>query len=389
MNQFTWCVTFGITVWFLSPRLFLCMDKRVARHHVAHLISPPQQEALRTSVETPRFSGHSRKHNRQSEAHILSEYAQCLESLARATRSQQPTRDALLAALPLLTTSPALVQFMDCLRHGQEIESSLSLQGSTIYEERFFEFLRLSLVHHVFIPQALEQAADLIREDVRHHQDITTATAQARSSASLLTYLPFLVLLLLLIASPTARQGIHTSPFVLTLGIGIILNRLGDRWIQQMVRRSNATTSDLSSSLAQRLCVTLRAGVSLRDSVEAWAAESESSLHEALLGGESLSIALQQFVQQHDGGAHHLVQVLLEADRDGLPVVHTISRLSFEMRTHRRQQVDIKVRQLPTKLTLPIVLCVLPSFIFMTVIPLILANLRQFTFSPPPLPNIS
>jgi tight adherence protein C len=83
------------------------------------------------------------------------------------------------------------------------------------------------------------------------------------------------------------------------------------------------------------------------------------------------------------------VQVLLEADRDGLPIIHTISRLSLEMHTHRRQQADVKVRQLPTKLTLPIVFCVLPSFVFLTVIPLILANLRQFTFSPPPLPIIS
>jgi hypothetical protein len=57
----------------------------------------------------------------------------------------------------------------------------------------------------------------------------------------------------------------------------------------------------------------------------------------------------------------------------------------LEMRTHRRQQV----RQLPTKLMLPLVLCVLPSFIFLTVIPLILANLSQFTFSPPPILNIS
>jgi hypothetical protein len=129
--------------------------------------------------------------------------------------------------------------------------------------------------------------------------------------------------------------------------------------------------------------------VPLRDAVEAWAAESEPTLHQTLVRGEPLSVALQGFVHQHDGGSHHLVQVLLDADRDGLPIIHTVSRLSLEMRTHRRQQADIKVRQLPTKLTLPIVLCVLPSFIFLTVIPLILANLSQFTFSPPPIPTIS
>ena len=389
MYHFFGCVIFGIVVWFLCPRLFLFMDQRVATQHIADLTSQPPRDIPHTSVETPRLFGHARKNSRPVAPHVLSEYAQCLDLLARATRSHHPTRDALIAALPQLPASPALIQVVDDLRNGQEIDNSLSPLGCSDHEQRFFEFLRVSLVHHVFIPQALEQAADLFREDARHQQDITTATAQARSSATLLTVLPFVVLVLLLISSPTARQGLFTSPFVLTIGFGIILNQLGRWWIQHMVRHSNMTTPDIFSSLAQRLCVTLRAGVSLRTAVEAWAAESEPSLHTALLGGESLSRALQEFVHRHAGGSHHLVQVLLEADRDGLPIIHTISRLSLEMHTHRRQQADVKVRQLPTKLTLPIVFCVLPSFVFLTVIPLILANLRQFTFSPPPLPIIS
>jgi tight adherence protein B len=382
-------LTFSIVMWFLSPRFFLFMDQRMASQYVADLIAPPQQKPLHTSVETPREIGYARKHRPRWVSHTLPEYAQCLDSLARATRSHQHPRDALIATLPHLPASPAHVRVVDDLRNGQEIDESLSLQECNDHEQRFFEFLRVSLVHDVFIPQALEQAADLVREDVRHHQDIATATAQARSSATLLTLLPFVVLLLLLLASSTARQGTLTSPFVLTMGVGIILNRVGAWWIQQMVRRSNMTTPDILSSLAQRLCVTLRAGVTLRDAVEAWAAESEPSLHQALVRGEPLANALQEFAHRHSGGSHHLLQVLLEADRDGLPVIHTISRLSLEMRTHRRQQADIRVRQLPTKLMLPLVLCVLPSFIFLTVIPLILANLSQFTFSPPPIPNIS
>lgn len=389
MYQFIWLVTFTIVAWFLCPRLFLYMDQRLASQYVADLIAPAKQEPLHTSVETPRQIGYARKHRPHSILHNLPEYAQCLDSLARATRSHQHPRDALIATLSHLPASPAHVRVVDDLRNGHEIDESLSLQECTDHEQRFFEFLRVSLVHDVFIPQALEQAADLIREDVRHHQDIATATAQARSSATLLTLLPFVVLLLLLLSSSTARQGALTSPFVLTIGIGIILNRVGAWWIQHMVRRSSMSTPDISSSLAQRLCVTLRAGVSLRDAVEAWAAESEPSLHQSLVRGEPLSVALERFVHQYAGGSHHLVQVVLEADRDGLPVIHTISRLSLEMRTHRRQQADIRVRQLPTKLTLPLVLCVLPSFIFLTVIPLILANLSQFTFSPPPIPNIS
>jgi tight adherence protein B len=390
MNVFFPVIAFSIAMWFLSPRFFLLMDQRVAHQHLAHLASPSAQENLPAiSLETPRIISRAVQRGTRSAPQVLPEYAQCLESLARATRSHQPTRDALLTSLLLLPTTPVCTQVVDDLRNGEAIHDSLSPQDCNQYEQQFFQFLRVSLVGHVFIPQALEQAADLMREEVRFHQDLTTATAQARSSALLLTSLPFIVLALLLISSSTARQGAFSLLFGLTIGIGITLNRLGWWWIQRLVHNSSMHTTDLASSLAQRLCVSLRAGVSLRAAVEAWAQEFDPSLHQILLRGEPLSTALQEFAHRHSDGSQHLVQVLLEADRDGLPVIHTISRLSLEMRTHRRHQADIRIRQLPTKLTLPIVLCVLPSFIFLTVIPIVLANLSQFTLSPSPLPTIS
>ena len=366
------------------------MDQRVANQYLAHLTSPAEPENLHTiSPETPRVISQVPKRGQQSAPQILPEYVQCFESLARATRSHQPTRDALLSSLTLLPATPVFTQVINELRNGEGILGTLSPRGCNAYELQFFDFLRISLVQHIFIPQALEQAADLMREEVRFHQDQRTATAQARSSASLLTFLPFVVLALLLISSQTARVGAFSLPYVATIGIGIAVNRLGWWWIQHLVHNSAINTTDLASSLALRLCVSLRAGVSLHTAVSTWAEESEPSLHQDLLRGEPLSTALQEFAHRHSGGSHHLVQVLLEADRDGLPVIHTISRLSLEMRTHRRHLADIRIRQLPAKLTLPIVLCVLPSFIFLTVIPIVLANLSQFTLSPPPLPNIS
>ncbi len=382
-------MAFGIMTWFLCPRLFLHMDRRVASRHASQLVSRLQPESSSQNGTAPRVVKSKRTRRPHASPHVLPEYARCLDSLARATRSHQPARDALTATLSLLPPTAALTNAIDDLHSGQEIEFSLSPATTDPHEQQFFEFLRISLVQHVFIPRALEQAAEIIREEFRQHQDITTAMAQARSSASLLTLVPFAVLALLLFSSSTARQGSLTTPFVLTVGIGIAVNRLGWWWIQRLVHSSTTHTTDPSSALAQRLCVSLRAGVSFHSALEDWAAENDPRLYQAMLGGDPLSTSLQDFVERTAGGSHHLVQVLLEADRDGLPVIHTISRLSSEMRTHRRHQADVKTRQLPTKLTLPVVLCVLPSFIFLTVIPIILANLNQFTFSPPPIPPIS
>ena len=382
-------ITFGILLWFLCPRLFLRMDQRVASSHISQLVSQPQPASSKNIARTSRTFRISRSHRAHLSPKHLPEYARCLDSLARATRSHQPARDAVVVALSLLPPTAALVSAINDLQSGQEIEVSLSPSECESQEEQLFEFLRISLVQQVFIPQALEQAADIIREEFRHHQEVTTATAQARSSASLLTLVPFVVLALLLLTSSTARRGSLTAPFVFTVAFGIAVNRLGWWWIQQLVNKSGMGTTDLSLSLAQRLCISLRAGTPLRSAIEDWAIESDPTLHEALLRGDPLSTSLHEFVQRQSEASHHLAQVLLEADRDGLPIVHTVGRLSAEMRTHRRHQADIQARQLPTKLTLPVVLCVLPSFVFLAVIPLILANLSQFTFSPPPIPPIS
>jgi tight adherence protein B len=380
---------FFTATWFLCPRLFLFQDRRVAHRHSLHLISQHSQQLASPTVTKPRVIKRASQHKLSLTPHVLSDYAHCLDSLARATRSHQPTRDALLASLSLLTETPTVTRIVHDLHNGQDVECSLVVQDCDQHEQQFLEFLRVALVQQVFIPQALEQAADIMRDDYRHHQELTAATAQARSSASLLTFLPFIVLALLLLTSATARRGSLTAPFVLTIGIGVVVNRLGWWWIQRMVHHSGMSTADLSSSLTQQLCVSLRAGVSLRTAVEDWAKEHDPLLYQALVRGDSLSTALHDFRQRHTSSSHHLVQVLLEADRDGLPVVHTVGRLSLEMRTHRRHQADIKIRQLPTKLTLPVVLCVLPSFIFLTVVPIILANLSNFTLSPPPMPSIS
>lgn len=381
--------TFGIVTWFLCPRFFLFMDQRAAHHYVTHLDSTGEKELISTSLTSERNLNRNVDDKSRSAGDSLPKYAQCFDSLARATRSHQSTRDALITALSLLPPSQAISQILHDLHKGEEIDRSLMVQKCIRYENLFFQFLRGALVQQMFVPQALEQAGDIMRDEFRYRQEMASATAQARTSALLLTLLPFAVLVLLLFSSPAARDGALTIPFVATIVFGIAVNRLGWWWIQHMVTRSGVSAPDHSSALAQGLCISLRAGLSLRTAVEYWAAEHDLVLHHALSRGDSLSDALQEFVQLHGEGSHHLVQVLVEADRDGLPVIHTVSRLSLEMRAQRRHQAEIKMRQLPTKLALPIVLCVLPSFILLTVMPIIFVNLGRFTLSPPPLPTIS
>ncbi|MGB8859621.1 MAG: type II secretion system F family protein [Ilumatobacteraceae bacterium] len=61
------------------------------------------------------------------------------------------------------------------------------------------------------------------------------------------------------------------------------------------------------------------------------------------------------------------------ADRYGQPLAPVLARLADEARQQRRRQADTLARQLPVRMSLPLVLCTLPSFVFLAIVPLLLA----------------
>ena len=68
-----------------------------------------------------------------------------------------------------------------------------------------------------------------------------------------------------------------------------------------------------------------------------------------------------------------LADSLIAADRYGLPLAPVLDRLADEARQYRRRMTDATARQLPVRLSLPLVLCTLPSFVLLAVVPLLLA----------------
>jgi tight adherence protein C len=69
--------------------------------------------------------------------------------------------------------------------------------------------------------------------------------------------------------------------------------------------------------------------------------------------------------------AFPLVEALLSADRDGQSIASVLDRLSNESRAQRRRQLDADIRRLPVRLTIPLVCCILPSFVLLGVVPMI------------------
>ena len=75
--------------------------------------------------------------------------------------------------------------------------------------------------------------------------------------------------------------------------------------------------------------------------------------------------------------ASPLADSFAAADRYGQPIAPVLERLATEARQHRRRQADTLARQLPVRMSLPLVLCTLPAFVLLAVVPLLLAALSS------------
>jgi tight adherence protein C len=97
----------------------------------------------------------------------------------------------------------------------------------------------------------------------------------------------------------------------------------------------------------------------------------------AMRRGDRFADALTQLRVQLGPIAQPLVDSLSAADRYGLPLAPVLERLAFEARQQRRRDADATARELPVRLAMPLVLCTLPSFVLLSIVPLLLGALSS------------
>lgn len=72
---------------------------------------------------------------------------------------------------------------------------------------------------------------------------------------------------------------------------------------------------------------------------------------------------------------HPLLSVIRSTAFDGTPLLPALERVATDSRMIRRRRAEQLARRLPVQLLLPLVLCVLPAFALLAVVPLIAASL--------------
>jgi len=99
--------------------------------------------------------------------------------------------------------------------------------------------------------------------------------------------------------------------------------------------------------------------------------------------GERLADATGELITTFGSAAVGIASTLAAAERDGLPIAPVLDRLAGEAHAERRRQAQIDAAKLPIKLAFPLVACVLPSFVALTVVPILIGALSSLTLGPP------
>ena len=93
--------------------------------------------------------------------------------------------------------------------------------------------------------------------------------------------------------------------------------------------------------------------------------------------GDRRTDALDALVEHLGTRALALVGAIAASWRDGLPLAPTIDRLADDARAHRRRLAEADARRVPVRLSVPLVCCTLPSFVCLSIGPLVIGALSS------------
>lgn len=108
-------------------------------------------------------------------------------------------------------------------------------------------------------------------------------------------------------------------------------------------------------------------------------AEVAASTQRRVDAGVAFVAALDDAAAGLDPVSTPLIALMSGAEQGG-PILPALTRLGDETRRLRRTTAQERARRLPVTLLLPLVLCVLPAFGLLAVVPLVLGSLRSLSF---------
>lgn len=171
------------------------------------------------------------------------------------------------------------------------------------------------------------------------------------------------------------------GPLPLAIGVVTFIAVSRVRTIARKRRMRREIDRDLPEAL-DLFVLLLEAGVNDRSVVFEMAHRGPTSTRAAFAQvvdrldiGQPFAEAIVQLRFGLGTGAVALVDLMSASHRYGLPMAQVVNQLSTEARSARRRHNEALARGLPIKLSFPLVVCTLPSFVLLAIVPAVMAAL--------------
>ena len=148
-------------------------------------------------------------------------------------------------------------------------------------------------------------------------------------------------------------------------------------------QRRDAIERDLPPAI-DLLVLSVRAGLTPQHAVGELASACHGAVGDAFAEvvrrtqrGQPFADALSALGEQLGPRAGALADVIAAGDRHGLPLGPTLDQLALEAAAARQRLDQADARRLPVKLSFPLVVCTLPSFVLLAIVPAMIAALSS------------
>jgi Flp pilus assembly protein TadB len=236
----------------------------------------------------------------------------------------------------------------------------------------------------------LDTVAQRARERVALAREVRAMSSSARASATVMVLAPIAFGLLVVTVDPgVLASAMATGPGRVCIPAGLVCEAAGAWWMRRLVRAptrgrgAHAAVDDLPE-LVDLVAMAMGAGLVVRAALAAAGPYAPGVPGRALRvasaridAGAPPAIALAAWPRLLGDDVRPLVATLLVAHHDGAPAGDSLDRILADLRHARRQRAAERVQRLPVLLLFPLVCCILPAFVLLTVLPLALGSLGQ------------
>jgi tight adherence protein C len=183
----------------------------------------------------------------------------------------------------------------------------------------------------------------------------------------------------LMLGSPTVK--------IVIVVVGVVVGFFAPNLYlyQKAHERADRLQRDLPDAI-DLLTISVESGLGFDAALQQVARNTEGPLAEELSRvmremqiGQGRADALRAMGERTNvGDLRTFVGAMVQADAFGIPVAQVLRVQSAEMRVKRRQRAEEKAQQVPVKITIPLIFCILPTLFIAVMGPAVLSIMDSF-----------